>query len=212
MSVLTYDEGDLFIARVVKYLSTNPSNKWVNSYELRATIAGSTDNILAFATQLINFEIGMHLNLVRFDRLLISTWEADSVPYDPAAFISTTLTATGSITPAGDAQPLQTALSVTRQAQSGRFGHLFYRGMLTEDDVESPAGLPVLTDQSAIQDIIDGALSTSNFDDALGVTPAGALGLVMISRDGTQVRPVTGLRAQGVSSVPLDHAWFNRTP
>jgi hypothetical protein len=103
------------------------------------------------------------------------------------------------------------ALAVTRQAQSGRFGHLFYRGHLGEGDVTSPAGIPTLALPDDIQDIIDGALTSTDLGDSLGVTPSGAFGMVMISKDGSQVRPVTGLRAQGVSSVPLDHAWFNRT-
>jgi len=211
MTVLSYDSGDIFTVRIVKYLAANPSNKWANSYEFRATLAGSTDELLALGTALVSFEGGMHRTIVRFDRLLISTWEADSVPYDPATFLSTTLSASGSYTGTGDAEPLQMALSVTRQAQSGRFGHLFYRGFLGEGDVTSPAGIPTLVTPDDIQDQIDGQLTLTGLADYIGAAPAGAFGMVMVNRDGTQVRPVTGLRAQGVSSVPLDHAWFNRT-
>lgn len=211
MTVLSFAEGDLFTVRVVKRLSTNPSDKWANSYEFRATLAGSTDELLALGSAVVSFEQKMHKNTVRFDRLLISTWEADSVPYDPTSFLSTTLTASGTLGGSGDNLALNIALSVTRQAQSGRFGHLFLRGSLEEGDVSAPAGKMTLLLPDDMQDTLDSAITTSGLDDYIGATPAGAFGMVMINRTGTQVRAVTGLRAQGVSTVPTDHAWFNRT-
>lgn len=211
MSVLSYDVDDLFTMRIVKRHANNPALKWANAYEFRATIAGSTDELLALATAWVNFEQRMHQSFVRFDRLLISTWEADSTPYNPANFISTTLTAAGLFGAGGDPEPLTVALSVTRQAASGRFGHIFYRGYLSEAQVGSPAGKPALTAPDDEQDTLDSALSTSGVEDYIGLTPSGAFGLVMVNKDGTQVRPVYALRAQGVSQLPLDHAWYNRT-
>jgi hypothetical protein len=211
VTVLSIAVDDLFTVRVVKYLSTNPANKWANSYEFQSNAIGSESELLLLASSLVNFEIALHLGVVTFDRVLISTWEPDSVPYNPANFISSTLTGVGTRGGSGDALPLDKTFSVTRQAASGRFGHLFYRGVLVEGDTEAPAGKSVLTDRPAWQTDVAAALTSSGFEEYIGTTPEASLGLVMVNADGTQVRPVIALRAQGVSSVPTDHAWFNRT-
>ena len=211
MTVLSYDNEDLFTLRIVKRHASNPDLKWANSYEFRATAAGSTDELLALASAWVSFEQHMHKTFCLFDRLVISTWEADSTPYNPSNFISTTLTGAGLFGGSGDASPLTQALSVTRQATSGRFGHIFYRGFLDEPAVFSPAGKPTLVARDDVQDTLDSAISSAGVDDFIGATPAGAFGLVMVNKDGTQIRPVYSLRAQGVAQLPLDHAWYNRT-
>src|SRR5215471_1179799 len=103
MSVLTYAEGDLFVVRITKSLTTNPDNKWANSYEFKALAIGSEGPLLVLAEAIVEFEAAISFENVIFDRALISTWAPDSVPYDPTTFISTTLTATGGVTLAGDA-------------------------------------------------------------------------------------------------------------
>jgi len=212
MTVLTFAAADLFVFRVVKYLSTNPDNKWANSYEFRANATGTESDLLTAGEKLVDFEVAFHRTNVIFDRILISTWEADSVPYDPSTFISSTLTAIGTAAISGDMMALNTCMSVARIAASGRFGHLFYRGVLLEEDVEAPAGRSVLVDRAAQQANIDAALSSSGLGDYIDPFGDTAVQMAMINKDGTQVRKITQLRVQGVSSVPLDHAWFNRTP
>jgi len=211
MSVLDFVAGALFSVRVTKNLTTNPDDKWVNSYEFQATDAGTESELLTLGTAVANFESEFHHNVVIFDRILISTWAADSVPYNPATFISSTLTLVGQVGAVGGLLALNTCLSVTRQAASGRFGHLFYRGVLEDPEVTAPSGKTVLVSRANQQTKINDALTASGLDEYLGADPAGRLELVMINAGGTQVRKVTQLFAQGVSTVPLDHAWFNRT-
>lgn len=211
MSVTSFATDDLFIVRVIKSLTTNPDNRWANSYEFRATEAGSETTLLALASALVNFEKALHLVTVNFEALVVSTWEPDSVPYDPAAFLSSTLSAVGTRSNGSPPIGLGQTFSVARDAASGRKGHLFYRGVLTESDVEAPAGKSVLTSRSDMQDEIDAALGASDMGDYIGASPSGGLQLVLINADGDQIRPVIQLRAQGVSSVPEDHAWFNRS-
>jgi len=212
MSVLTFASGDNFVFRLTKSLETNPDNKWANSYEFTATTSGAIADIIALGEILADFEVALHLNTVVFDRLLVSTWEADSVPYNPESFFSTTLTATGANDVTSDMLPLSTCLSVSRQASTGRFGHIFYRGVLMEASVEAPAGKYILVDRPSIQTILDDAISSSGLDAYIGVGATESLSLAMISADGSQVRTVNNLRAQGVSQVKSDHMWFNRTP
>jgi len=210
MSVTTYEAGAKFVIRVTKYLSTNPDNKWANSYEFRALESGGEAELLTLGEALVDFEAIFHHTAVTFDRILISTWEPDSVPYNPAVFIASTLTAAGGNTSGGDLLPLDKCLSVARVAATGRFGHLFYRGALTEADTVAPAGKSVLGDRPAMQTIIDDAITTSGLDAFLG---GGATSheMVLINADGDQVRRVNQLNVQGVATIKTDHKWFNRS-
>lgn len=211
MSVLAINLGDKFVYRITKSLGTNPDRKWANTYEFVGIGAGTEGDLLDLGEVLVNFEIQMHHGSVVFDRLLISTWAPDSVPYDPTAFISSTLTASGGRGGLADLRPLTDCLSVTRQAASGRFGHIFYRGFLLEDDSSAPAGKSVLNNRATLQTNMDAAITSTGLADYIGPDARLALKLCMISKDGSQVRDVINLRVQGVSSLPLDHAWFNRT-
>lgn len=210
MPVTSFDADERFIFRVTKSLATNPDRQWGNTYEFRAVTSGSTDELLTLGVALVEFEQTMSMTAVVFDRLLISTWTPDSVPYDPAAFIATSLTGVGARGGLADLQPLTQCLSITRQATSGRFGHIFLRGFLLEDDTSAPAGKPVLTSRSSIQTSLDSALTDSGLAAYIGAGGHVALQMVMISADGSNTRDVVNLRVQGVAQLPLDHAWFNR--
>jgi len=185
---------------------------WVNSYEFKSTEAGTIGVIIDLCEKLVNFEIAIHLASVNFVRVSFSTWEADSVPYDPDAFFSTTTTGVGARDTPDDQLGLNSCLSVARVAVSGRFGHLFYRGALLESEVNAPAGRTILEDKPAMQTIISEALTSSGMDEMVGIVAAGGFQLCMIDKTGTQVRNVRELLVSGVSALPQDHAWFNRTP
>jgi len=212
MPVTTFNEGDKFVARVIKHLSTNPANQWVNSYEFVANTSGDVGDFVSLGEALVAFEVGIHTELVTFDRYTASTWEDDHVPYDPESFFSVSLTATGTRSDVpNEVEPLGMALRVNRQVVSGRFGNLFYRGALFENEVSSPAGLPILSTPGTIQDNLTDVLASSGFGDYILPGPAIHLTMCMINANGTQVRNVTGLLATGVSLIKQDHQWFNRT-
>lgn len=211
MPVTTVVSGDKFTIRVIKHHHNNPSDTWANSYEFVANSAGAEAELLLCGDAVVAFEKAMHKDVVEFDRLTISTWAPDSVPYDPTAFISVALTGTGTIGEVVGTQPLNVCLSVARVTAYGRFGHIFYRGFLDFGDTEAPAGKAVLVDPTGVQSIIAAALTSSTLDEFIGLSPEQVLGLSLISKDGTQVRPVVGLFQSGVTTLPTDHAWFNRT-
>lgn len=210
MSVISFVAGDRFIARTIKHLATNPANRWANSYEFIATDVGSESEVLDLATKLVEFEANFHYTSVVYDRLIFSTWEADSVPYDPDAFFATTLTQEGLIVPTTDQLALDSCLSVARVAASGRFGHIFYRACVSEEDTNAPAGKMVLVNRATFQSRISGSLTDSGLDAHIG-TGAGVLKMCMVNKDGSNTRNVVELVVQGMSGVPTDHAWFNRT-
>jgi len=211
MSVSDYSEGDLFVVRIVKRLATNPDNKWANSYELQAHVAGSESDLLGLAMNLLTFEKHLHFPAVQFVQILVSTWLPDSKPYNPESFISSPLATIGTRTPSSDPLPLSTTLAVTRVCPTGRFGHIFYRGALEEADQNAPAGKAILSTPSAWVTIISDAIGDANIDGLFGSPSLMNFGMVMVSKDGSQVRGVMGLVPQGISQVPPDHAWFNRT-
>lgn len=212
MTVLNFDIGDLFIIRTIKHLATNPDQKWANSYEVRADNAGDGGMLLTLASAIVLFESTMSLQTVRFDRSLISTWQPDSRPYNPATFMSIPLTASGAAAAATDPLPLSQCLSVARVPLSGRFGHIFYRGWLKEGDVSAPAGKPILVDPAALQGTVQAALDTSELASYFGLDNRSGLSLVMVEANGEDWRNINDLVVQGVSQLPTDHAWFNRTP
>jgi hypothetical protein len=211
MTVLAPAPDDLFIFRITKYHQLNPKNRWVNTYEFKALDSVSEGALLVLGTILVQFEQALHLASTIFDRLLISTWEEDSKPYDPNVFVSTTLTGIGLNPSASVPISLEQPLVVTRAASTGRVGHLFYRNVLTEDIVSAPAGRTILDHREDIQTLIDGAMTDSGLDGYIGATPSESFGMCMVNKTGTQVRPVIQIRAQGVTTLKTDHKWFNRT-
>lgn len=203
--------GDLFTFRVRKYLSTNPDNSWINSYEFVATAAGGEAELLLLGTALVNFEIEIHTEVVVFDALLISTWVPDSVPYDPTSFISSPLTGVGGrAIGVEDILGLSNCMDVRRFAATGRYGHIFYRGTLFETDVEAPAGKTTLVDRPGTQGRVDAALTASTLGDFLQ-GGGESLTMCMINAAGDQVRQIASLNVGQVAQVKQDHRWFNRT-
>jgi hypothetical protein len=211
MSVLTYEEGDRFVVRVFKHHTNNPDNLWTNSYEGLGTTPGSGADLLNWANSIVAFEAAIHMTPIQFDRFTISTWEADSVPYDPLTFMSVSVSDVGATGEVNGMMPINTCLSVARVATSGRFGHLFYRGVLDNAETAQPAGKLILLDASETQTRITAALTSSSLADYLGVAPDSNPAIVLINKDGSQVRNVVGLVAVGITTLPTDHAWFNRT-
>jgi hypothetical protein len=210
MSVADYAADDLFILRVIKSLVTNPDNKWANSYEFQAIDPGNEAGILTLMLALVLFEASMHNTSVIFDRCIASTWEADSKPYNPEAFASSTLTANGSLVGTTDLLALNQALVVARQTGTGRAGHLFYRAHLVEGDVVAPAGRITLVSKPDMQTRLGIALADGELGGYIG-PDATSFRMVMINKDGSQIRPVISLKVAGATSIKTDHKWFNRT-
>jgi len=211
MSVVDFGTGDKFIVRIFKHLITNPSNVWVNSYEAVATTTGGLAELTTLGVALIGFERFIHSDTVQFDRIVTSTWEPDSVPYDPLAFLTDVLSSVGEVSFAGQGVPINQCLRVARIPTSGRPGHLFYRGCMEESDVQAPAGFSVFTNPATFTDRVDAALGDSGLDGYVTPSPGGPLVVAMISADGSTVRTISDLVPQGISTLPTDHAWFNRT-
>jgi len=211
MSVLTFGEGDLFVITIIKYLTANPERKWANNYEVRAISDGVTTDLTSLGSKLVDMEVDLHYSEVKFDRLRISTWEADSVPYDPEAFVSLPLVPVGTRDASGHhLNALNVCWDVARFPISGRFGHIYYRACLHDDETLAPAGKFTLASPSGMNTILGNAIDDAGVLDYLN--GAGTvLELVMVDKSGTQVRQLVNHTTRGVAVVPFNHTWFNRT-
>lgn len=210
MTVLAYTTNATFILRILKHYSTNPDRQWTNSYEFIANTPGGLVDLGVLINSWTLYEQALHNTFTVFDRAVISTWVADSVPYNPAEFLVQELTMSGTRDTTGELEPITTCLSIARQPTSGRLGHIFYRGVLSQGDTAAPAGITVLADPPTITTLLGDAITTGGVD-AYYTAGDAALTLCMINKTGTQVRTVNALAVGGVSQLPVDHAWFNRT-
>jgi len=211
MTVLTFVTNDRFVFRFIKHYSTNPSRQWSNTYEALAETSGALGDLLVLGSALELFEKTMHNTATVFDRMVISTWSPDSKPYDPDTFYTAALTGNGTRDTIGELEPITACLSIARQPSSGRLGHIFLRGVLSQNDTSAPAGITVLNDLDAMDTELQAAITSSGLDGYLGLGAEGALALCMVNKSGTNTRLVMSLAAAGVVQLPVDHAWFNRT-
>jgi hypothetical protein len=211
MPVTDYSAGELFRVTIVKYLLANPERKWANNYEMRALAAGGITEISEMGQRLVTMEAPGHLDGVKFDRLRISTWEVDSAPYNPMSFLSLPLAITGGLS-AGENNPiaLNVCYDVGRVPISGRFGHLYYRGCLVEENVSSPAGKFVLTAATIFNNALQNRITSSEVMEYLDGT-SETWEMVMAGDNPATARRVISLIARGVAVVPFDHGWFNRS-
>lgn len=210
MTVLGFAVNDRFVLRIVKYYSTNPAREWSNSYEFVANASGDETSLLTLMSAFVVFEQNIHNTFTRFTRAIMSTWEEDSVPYDPDAFLVQELAVSGLRDTSGELEPITACWSVARIPTSGRLGHLFYRGVLSQADTAAPAGITVLSTPATMEELLADAQVAAELDGYLGAGGA-PLTMAMINKTGTNTRVVLALASAGVVQLPVDHAWFNRT-
>lgn len=195
-----------FIVRIYKYLASNPSLMWANSYELISVGdpgVGASDNVV---TALLNFEAAIHLDDVRFDRAVFSTYVADGEPYDPESFIVYPSSLEGAVSTVGkDPRSLNDCLFVRRVVSSGRTGKLFYRRCLTDEDVTSPAGSIQLAPASPVWDNVGQAFS-DYLVDYTGTASDFRLALIAL---GQVVRNVASFQAAGARVRQYNNRWFD---
>lgn len=210
MSVLSFALNDRFVLRIIKHYTTNPDREWGNSYEFVANSSGDETDLNTLLTAFVLFEKNLHNTFTVFNRAVISTWEEDSVPYDPDTFLVVELADVGIRDTSGELEPITACWSVARVPTSGRLGHLFYRGVLSQGDTAAPAGITVLSTPATMATLLSDAITAGEIDGYLGAGGA-PLTMAMINKTGTNTRVVTGLASAGVVQMPVDHAWFNRT-
>lgn len=200
--------GTYITARVYKFLATNPSLFWGNTYEFLVNAVPDSGDLNDLADALTQFERSIHYTDTRFDRVVLSTWVPDGEPYDPASFISYPQgSVAGTQSDASDTLSLNHVLFVRRNTTFGQNGKVYYRRCLCEADVTAQAGLMSLQNAGGIQTILDAGLVSSGLDAYIG-TFAGVFTLAMKSALPV-VREVTALTVVGARVVQYNNRYFD---
>jgi len=211
MTVLEPGSGDAFIFRIWKNHTSDPSVRWVNTYEARFTADGTTGDLSSLVAGLVSFEQALAFETTHFLYATVSTWEEDSHPYNPDSFMTVDLGAAG-LRVIGTLRPLElrVCLSLRRAVSSGFQGKIELRNSLASGDVVAPAGINTLVDPAAMAS----AVSTAIIDADLGANMVGGLSQPKLAMIGTSevTRFLTDIALRGVSNVPLNHKYFDRAP
>lgn len=176
-------------------------NYWVNRWEVSQVANGTFGSPEAVATAFSAFHRDNLLSAFWVDSVRLSTYAPDGQPYNPDTLYVLPVNARGlrvGQEAETSAMPLTNVLHVRKLCASGRLGHLFLRGFLTEADIQSSPGTggvslvstPILTSQLGTQfAAINTALPTG-----AKVALISGEGLVLSARD------VTGLSVAGLAS------------
>jgi hypothetical protein len=158
----TINAGDVLTVRVYKVL--NPVQiAWANTYEIRSDNAYSGESNVSDILQTLrdlfaNFERSLLFNEYLVDRVVFSTYVADSRPYDPFTFVSYPVNLAGQYTSPGFRPlPLEFCTLVKRAVPFGRQGNILYRGIVTTRDANiTSAGATIIPARlNVIQDAVN---------------------------------------------------------
>lgn len=200
--------GEIVTARVIKSHTLNPSLKWANTYEVRLSDFASTAEAVSVLSTILTFEQKIHNELTLIEYGTISTWVADSEPYDANEFVRLNANVLGQRL-LGVQQPedLRVCLRMSVGAATGRTGYRLYRNVLFRGEIHAPAGIDTFVDSGAVSSFLAGAVSDSLFSDLVN-SEASIPHLVLHSA--TSSRAVGSLGVAGITVKALNNKYFDR--
>jgi hypothetical protein len=205
MTLANIPQGGVITIRVYK---TFAGYSWANNYEVQAleNLPQSAFVLPTLADRFVALERSVHSSPVVIDRVVISSYAPDSIPYNPDALATYVYGVNGLRSATGDSVPLEICLFVRRITDFGRSGRILYRGCLYEQDVSVSAfrGFIVPSALSSIRSSIN-----SWFQQGLGEQWR----LVMASGNPnpTNIRPVSRLEAaERIVVKKINNRYFRR--
>jgi hypothetical protein len=212
MAIGTGTPGEDFSARVIFSAPGIVPQQWAVTHEFSTNILGPEDaEWQAFADRMAAFHIALLATAFTLERIVISTLAEDSAPYDPTRLGVFEYAEFGTRVGTGDIVPLVNCLLVKRVVSNGRLGNMLLRGMLQEGDLNSPGGIPGLTDKAGLQTEVQNALTATEFDFYLSAA-AENIQLYMITKgliDNTE-RAVNSFLVQGLTAKKLNNKYFDK--
>lgn len=143
--------------RAIMYYDVRPSETWTSNLEFdyEGSLEGAAVELAA-----VNMASGLAqclLNNVVIDRVVASTWESDSSPYDPANVRTIPIGISGERAFLGTS-PVDDDLTlfIRKAVASGRTGKIMLRGCMTLADLDSDSGSWTL--DSLAQTYLEGAV------------------------------------------------------
>ena len=191
-------------------------NAWVNNYEILSDDMAPADNqARLLVEELVQAEQELHLTNVYFVKAIVSTWVPEGrAEYDPSTFVSLPLDARGLCSTTGDALDSNVCFYVRKEVSSGKYGKLFYRGVLVEADVQPGGDLAfTIAPTSTLRQ--GGTTWTAYYNQISPFLTGGAgnasLGMIGKVKSGaTFQRPVQDLVPSGVVINRRNHRYFDR--
>jgi hypothetical protein len=181
--------------------------RWHNTHEFDT--AGITGGALVNENGLVNALVAFHRALLlpnfSVEAVTLSSYAADSQPYNPDVLFSRTVMLRGVYggQPEGSAEvlPLTNCLLVKRAVNAGREGNMLLRGMLKESDISSDplTGAIHFTSPTAIQTVLEEKWTQLK----TGLTSAGVDMALLSGPNGASSRLVTGLILKGITNKQL---------
>jgi len=207
MSLSTILQGEVFTVRSYKqYVGF----AWANNYEVEATqdISNPSTELEFLANRIVELEKNLHISGITIDRVTISTYVPDSLPYNPNNVATFPFSVFATRQAPSEVLPLELCLFVRRNVNFGRDGRLLYRGCLHEGDMSATAFRPLITTSAvnSLQNII-------NNWRAVGL--GNAFRLVMASGfpAPSNVRPVVSLQvSEKIVVKKYNNRYFRRNP
>lgn len=163
MSLVTPVAGERFVVTTYKSLISTPDRIWRNTYDIQTEEGAQFADWAILADRVSDFEAEIHLVGVRVDRVVISTWVEDSDPYNANEFVSYDTQKNALRSAGSDPLPLEFTMFVRKSVSLGRYGKVFYRGVLREEDVASSGGKAFLVNAPALEALLDTAGASSLF-------------------------------------------------
>jgi hypothetical protein len=185
---------------------------------MRANEAGDLASLQDMADIISNFErqcLGISYTL---QKIVVSTWTADSHPYNPSTFANFDYNLQGEyywgVTP-GDYIPANLRLSayVHRSVNSGRYGKLTLRGFLDTRDIVNSYDSYALSTSGYAQTKFESAVVAMNDKCGTGSELGFVLAAIPKGTTTVEVRDLTAFNLQdSVLDIPINHKFYNRLP
>lgn len=148
----------MIVARAYMHYAERPNDEWTHTLEYAFT--GSLESGEA---ELIALDLGtglseLLLKTVLIDRVVLSTWEQDSKPYDPSKLRVVPIGVFGKVEfLVGEETDDDIVIYVRKAVSSGRAGKIQLRGCLLDGNMESESGSWVLS--SSLRSAIEARLA-----------------------------------------------------
>lgn len=218
----------LYTVRVWKRLVSQPTVEWNNSYEMSSgDVVFTSSEMVDHANHLVDFESALYFQSVEITRVVFSTWEEDSDPYNPDNLKTVDYSAIGSQESLlNEKEALDTVLKLKRSVDFGRSGKIELRGCLINQYVDTDSGQPALSAYgrtaiaSALSSAITGLAGTMTYmvmagksqtDKIYEATPAGQKQVVRREyTNDIHIRPIRGFVVNGVARRTLNNMYFDK--
>jgi len=209
MSLQNVSVGEVFTVRVYKLFN---QYRYANTYEVVATEAASNTSEAYWyelAGRFQGLEAAMHLNFIKIDRVVISSYVPDGQPYNPETFISFPSAFFGQVNYSADIVPANMCVVVRKNVTFGRDGRNFYRGVMTENDLVG--GFPEATLSPARRNDLQ-TLFSAWYTEFINNTPF-RICLASGTPNATNVRQVIGFVVESrIASKKINNRYFKRNP